>query len=170
MDKDAMRNEIALEKEFARSMRESAAEHTATAAELEAQLAEAEKPKLRHTDFGWDADGTPCGAVTVSGRDVLRMVGNRAVGDGVCTEDRHYGPTTIAFNALDDLKAMAERVTQVKANGVLFTMDSSGGINIDPAPGRSMFHVEEKAVDEFVMDIRRLVQTERTKDGRTEQG
>ncbi len=70
--------------------------------------AEAEKPELRHWDFGYDHTGIECIAVNVCGEGMRQCSGNR-LWKG--TDDGHCKPVTILGNlkeVFDDLKAIAE--------------------------------------------------------------
>lgn len=120
MDKKTLRNEIKdlsyrwkFHSEQADFHREVAEKTLKMVKRHEGQLVDmqvTEKPKLRHTDFGWDVDGQPCGAVAVGNDLDLRVCGNDALGTGICGEKRDYGPVTVAFNAIDELAALQEDV------------------------------------------------------------
>ncbi len=93
-------------------LRKTRAYHIERVDLIDAEIAEVEtaKPKLRHTDFGWDANGIPCGAVDVFETQGLRVVGTNTVCSALCDDPTvtTYKPVTVAFNAMDDLVELAK--------------------------------------------------------------
>jgi len=96
------------EKEIAEKMirdgKEALASALAMIASAEAELAEIDKPKLRHGDYGYSQKEKPCIMIADWDDDVL-FCGNRSMGKKGQITSRC---SVILGNIFDDLKAMAE--------------------------------------------------------------
>ncbi len=81
---------------------------------LKAEIAAAEKPKLRHGDYGYDVGGKPCAAMRYyddPGKK-LRAVSTTCIHTVDCSEHTECVPKTVIGNIFDDLKAMKEDLTE----------------------------------------------------------
>ena len=148
MDKEARLKEAYLVQKFA----------TDEIERLEAQLAEAEKTKLRHTDFGWDEYGNPCGAIEVIETKGLRAMGHGAVCSAKCNDvGSLYVPETVAFNAMDDLAALAEDLEGFEFDDLEVKVSSIGSIWL--LQDKDEIFVPKKDIPDFVLNLRRMLAT-----------
>ncbi len=134
---------------------------------LEAQLAEAEKPKLRHGDYGYDKGGSPRMELVV-GRNSKRQSSCPAGPDYVCTLDdepdaRHI--ETKLGNIFDDLDALSEPLKEFKV------MDEQNERTVQFVGSPGNLYIELTATDgervrninipssKAVLNLRRLLHT-----------
>jgi len=137
--------------------------------EMRAELAETEKPKRRHGDYGYAGRREKGGGQVPSLKCcLLNHLENGALNS---YEDGGYNyetsmPMTKLGNIFDDLRAIAKPLEEINAGGIIIKKDSSGGLNLDPPHGRHFFHVEKAKVATFILNLRRLAATaERAKNG-----
>ena len=90
-------------------------------AELKAKLAEEQKPKLRHGDYGLDCMGSRSViAINQGGRLVKSMAnGYTDCYNAVCIQNHRY---PVLGNIFDDLKAIQEDVTEFEIEGCGFKL------------------------------------------------
>ncbi len=123
--------------------------------------AEAEKPKLRHGDYG--TAGT--------GRHVVIVKGSNgrlewACGDGfrdctVAKVEKYRFP--ILGNIFDHVKAIVEPLEDFIMDGLNVGMDESSIEVI--SSGGDRFYIPRSSVDKFILNLQRLQYTERKKHG-----
>jgi len=71
---------------------------------LKAQLAEAEKPKFRHGDFGYDKDGSACLALYAQGAETIRRASGTYLYEREISHPTNYKIANIAGNIFDLMK------------------------------------------------------------------
>ncbi len=130
---------------------------------LEAELAEAEKPELRHGDYG-PKEGT-------EGRLVLKQYQKETLfsaGSASCA--RHCSsnqmPDAVLGNIFDDLKAIAEELTKhtwdFGHNSYDAYIDMHGDLLLNGVSIQLIVRKEE--IPAFILNLQRLQYTERKKN------
>ncbi len=125
---------------------------------LEAELAEAEKPKLRHGDYG-PATGSECRLVLKEyGKDELRTAGPACC--AATGEDQM--PETVLGNIFADLKARQEALKQFEiGNGsfrtVQVALEVSGLLKLRDKDGCVVIKGTE--IPRLILNLQRLVYT-----------
>jgi hypothetical protein len=100
---------------------------------LKAKLAEEQKPKLRHGDYGYDKDGDPCLYLCAQSKDrgdgPMRRCSSAWLYEYEITGD-NFKIVTVIGNIFDDLKALQEDVTEFKVgNGEGIGDEADGYFN-----------------------------------------
>ncbi len=127
-------------------------------AELQAGLAEAEKPELRHGDYGYDATSPP-GRIVLSLNNKLVTAGNASVYEKTLKERPDLTPSPVLGNIFDDLKALSEPLEEFTMDGLRGTMDATS-IEISNGDGdKQRFYIALSTVNEFCLNLRHLVFT-----------
>ena len=115
--------------------------HEAAIAKAKSEIAELDKPKLRHGDYGLDLMGRRCMTINIQGEG-LRQVSPTVAWS--CANDRDFRPETILGNIFDDISSKSEKLEKFTVTGGF----TSGGIKakfsrscIDITLGRGQKHV-----------------------------
>lgn len=127
-------------------------EETQAIAKVEAQLAEAEKPELRHGDYGirnhtefW---------ICINGRVYWNNGQLSSLSDARFIESR-------LGNIFDDLKALAKPLKEFKVNNgpyeTVTIMLGAGMLRFNDADGCIL--IKESEIPEFIRNLRRLIFT-----------
>ncbi len=118
----------------------------------------AEKPKLRHGDAGWDKTGNPCLALhhVNDPADDLRAVGHNCIHSVSVNAGGHNCIDTLAYNVIDDLKALQEDVTQFGVDFKRVFSGEGGGFGIrDKMTGHTIY-ISGRDSDEFLLKLRQM--------------
>ncbi len=128
-------------------------------ASLEVSLAEAEKPKLRHGDYGYDIHNQPCAAMEVFETNGPRITGPSTVCSALCniSEGTVYKPKVILGNIFDDLTAIAEPLKEFKTDVHLYRIERKGFPDAPIYMAGNHHSIAE--VKEHIRKLRRMVAT-----------
>ncbi len=128
-------------------------------ARLESQLAEAEKPKLRHGDYG-PATGSECRLVLKEyGKDELRTAGPACC--AATGEDQM--PETVLGNIFADLKARQETLKKLDweygARVYTASVDENNDLLIECLSRPEFAFIRHADIPAFILNLQRLVYT-----------
>lgn len=148
-------------------------DHQSAIDKAQAKLAELDKPKLRHGDYGFDVIGNPCCVIDVYGE------GLRCASDSVlttviqdhCPESEVFVPVD-PRNIFDDLKLMGEDLEEFELGhgegGVgddLGSYIASGG-NIVIRIGKSHFSATPERTSEIARNLLQEAATAKRREGK----
>ena len=137
---------------------------------LEAERAEAEKPVLRHGDYGYGKDNSH--RVTLHCDMKTVTAGDGSVNNTNAVSNERYYPSPVLGNIFDDLKAMAEDLTEFEFaetdRAYQFTAVSNDYTVMLTDSGGHIINVDLKDIPAFILNLRKLQATqERAKNGNT---
>ena len=172
MNKQELENKIAVQKLYVADCKEDLRTYLIALEMLEAELAEAEKPELRHGDYGWDRGSRNCITLKVAGKEGLRQC-IESEGLWECAVDKCGEPTIVLGNIFDDFKAIAEDLEEFDMDltgcessshiRVQFEERNSGIIAIRTEAGTwAWMTMDEFAV--FILNLRGMQATQKRKE------
>lgn len=123
---------------------------------LEAELAEAEKPKLRHGGVYVDRSFVVVVRFCKGEWEATHADGSKMVGTHKRIRE-HLDDFTFSHNIFDDLKAMSEDLTEFKMGDWDFSYDTAG---LHMELRDKSCHVTDKHVPAFILNIRCLYATQ----------
>ena len=171
MDKEALRNEL----EIRRSIKADTARfqdmQTQAIARIEAQLAEAEKPELRHGDYGLDKDGffflREDGSLWTKYYELGNKTISRSLNKTGNASQRRVWASQILGNTFRDLKARQEPLKAFEIdNGTSQTIRvkiSGGFLRMRDDDGFML--IKKCELPAFILNLQRLVITPKEASG-----
>ncbi len=160
MDKEQIEKEIKRKSACHALLMSWAGETVKEIGELQAQLAEAEKPELRDGDYGINANGLPF--VICNNR--IQFEHRAGAQDSYSLPNNTVKPKHVTGNFLDDLKALAEPLKRFRLDVHEYYIDEGRRHNQIHMAGN--WHTIQE-VKQHIRKLQRLAATaERARDGK----
>ncbi len=130
---------------------------------MQAELAEGEKPKLRHGDYGFDGSRSP-GRIALTLNNRLVSAGNSSVFDTTFEDRPDLMISPVLSNIFDDLKALSEDLTGTETVSpadltTTYWIDHAGDLLIDIKTNEKQTVVKAEDIPALILDLRRMEAT-----------
>lgn len=126
-------------------------------AKLQSQLAEAEKPKLRHWDYGYTDDGYARIVMEDREKDHLAQSGHLGMPEGGCYNK--MSEDNVTGNLADDLKALAEPLEDFEIEEIakVSISKSMQYLVIEDPNDKQHIDIPIACISTFILNLRRML-------------
>ena len=135
--------------------------------QLKKRIADEQKPKMRHGDYGFSPSGEGAGdqpRITLSCNNTMVTAGNGSVNNTNRVSNEKYFPNPVLGNIFDDLKAMSKDLTEFTLyqdddDGLEVKLNKNGTITIKDLNDDESASVQPEEVHEFARKIQIMAAT-----------